>query len=237
MLFFRQIWLWLGPIGATVIIIVGLIVLHKDSSYSLNQIFSLSFILFGICWMISSLTEIIWIAGYPAVVLARNVSNIAGITATICFLLTGINVRYGTGIAFNPKVLITSFAIGACLSIVSIFDQVVLTEVDPLLGTQVIMGVPGIIALFVIPAILTLISVCIIISVSRKVDIPEKKQSLLLLAGGILFLTVGALLWAVQGFFLVIASYYGILALDLSILSTWLIGSLLCLRAFRKPPV
>jgi hypothetical protein len=228
--------LWLKPIGALAIMVVGLLVLNRNRSYSLNQLFSLSFLLFGFCWFFDFLKDFLWVIGYSAVLASRYLTIFTGIFASICFLLTGINVRYGTSIAFSLKFLLPSLVTGLGLSIVAILYQVVLPVPDPVEGTVILMELPALFALFIIPTLFTLVSVSIIISAALQVETPAKKRSLLLIAFGILFLSAGAISYALQGFFSASNPSYDLIRITLGLftLSIWLIGSLLCLFAFRR---
>lgn len=213
-----------------------MMVLYRNPSYSLNQLFSLSFFLFGFCWFLDFLKELLWLVNYTAVLASRYMTIITGIFASICFLLTGINVRYGTSIAYSPKILLPSIITGLGLSLVAIFYQVVLPVPDPVEGTVIIIGLPGLVALFIIPTLFTLFSVSIIISAARQVEKPAKKRSLLLIAFGILLLSAGAVFYAVQGLYSASDPSNDLIRITFAFLSlsVWLIGSLLCLYAFRK---
>lgn len=178
----------------------------------------------------------LWVVGYTAVLASRYMTIITGIFASICFLLTGINVRYGTSIAYNLKILLPTILTGLGLSLVAIFYQVVLPIPDPLEGTIIIMELPSLVALFIIPTLFTLVSVSIIISAALQVEQPAKKRSLLLIAFGILLLSAGAVFYAIQGLYSASDPSNDLIRITLGVftLSVWLIGSLLCLYAFRK---
>jgi len=220
------------PIGAAAIMVVGLVVLRKDPRYSLNQLFAASFLLFSFSQFFDLLKDVMWPSGYIVVVVSRGVSIATGVYATLFFLLTGINVRYGSHLALNPTVLILSAVAGAILSAVAIVDQYIAPVPDPVQLTVITMGAAGSAALFVIPSALVLASTLIIFSVYPRLEDPEKRRAILLLATGMLVLVIGGLAYAVEGLF---APFHPArLVLSMAGLVAWLTGAFLCLLAFRR---
>ena len=220
------------PIGAAAILIVGLMVLRKDPHYSLNQLFAASFLLFSFSQFFDLLKDVAWPAGYTAVVAARGLSIVTGVYATLFFLLTGINVRYGAHLALDPKVLTLSAITGAALSAVAMVDQYIAPIPDPLQLTIIAMGAAGSISLFVIPSALVLASTLILFSVYPRLDDPEKRKAVLLLASGVFVLVMGGLAYAVEGLFPPL--HPARLILSTAGLIAWLVGALLCLLAFSR---
>jgi len=179
---------------------VGFLVFYKAPTYSLNRLFALSFFLMGISWIFDTLKDILWLS-YFVIVLCRNISVITGIFSTICFLLTGLYVRYGIHKVFTWWVLFIHLITGIILSFVSIYDQVILPVPDPIKLTVIETGLAGSVALFVVPSILSFTSVIILYSASRQLEDQSKKRSAKLLAIGIFVLMIGTLFYAVENFY------------------------------------
>ncbi len=191
----------------------------------------------GISWIFDTLKDILWVS-YFVIVLCRSISVITGIFSTLCFLLTGLYVRYGIHRAFTWWVLFIHLITGIILSFVSIYDQFILPTPDPIKLTVIVTGLAGSAALFIVPSALSIASVIILYSASKQLEDQSKKRSAKLLAIGIFVLTIGTSFYAVENFYAPIDPmriYVTIIALVL-----YLFGVLISLLSFyprlRHPP-
>lgn len=221
--------LWIKPVVTIAFFIGGLLVFRKSPTYSLNQLFAFSFFLMGATWLFDTLKDILW-PSYLTIVICRNISITTGIFSTICFLLTGLYVRYGIHKIFNCWVIFTHLLTGIILSAIAISDQVIQTAPDPLLLTVIETGLAGSIALFIMPAILTLTSTIILFTTSRQLGDKSKRRSAKLLAAGMFVLMVGSLFYAVENFLLPTDPMR--ILVTISALISWLFGVLISLLAF-----
>ncbi|MFX1474312.1 MAG: hypothetical protein ACFFCO_02380 [Promethearchaeota archaeon] len=226
---------WMKPIGAAFFFIVALLVLRKDARYSLNQLFALSFLLFGATQIFDFLKDVLWSYGYPAIVLSRNISVVTGIVSTGLFLLVGIYVRYGAHQALRREILIINAILWIVLSVIAIFDQSISDTPDPVLLTRIYTGLFGMIALFIMTSVFVIASTIMLFSASRDLTDPKKRRSIQLLALGMLILVIGAIAYGLEGIFSSIFSPLDpiLLYITLTGLIAWLIGAILCLLAFR----
>lgn len=209
--------------------IAGLTVFRKAPTYSLNQLFAFSLFLMGATWLFDTLKDVMW-PSYLAVVICRNISITVGVFSTICFLLTGLYVRYGIHKVFNCWVLFSHLITGIILASIAVSDQVIQTAPDPLQLTVIETGLAGSVALFIMPGILSIASTFILFSTSRKMEDQSKRRSVKLLAIGIFVLMVGSAFYAVENFYPVtdpMRVYVTIFALV-----TWLLGVLISLLSF-----
>ena len=227
---------WMKPVGAMFFFLIGLLVLRKDLRYSLNQLFGLSFLLFGTCQLFDFLKDVLWAYGHLAIVLSRHISVVTGIFSTGLFLLVGIYVRYGAHRALNPITLAVSLLSWTILSVIAVLDQTIQATPDPVVLTQIDTGIFGMFALFIMTSVFVLASTVILFSSSRHLTDPTKRRSILNLSLGMLVLVIGAIAYGLEGILFttidpVILMYR--LAISLTGLTAWLIGSILCLVAFR----
>ncbi len=228
---------WMKPVGAAFFFLIGLLVLRKDIRYSLNQLFGLSFLLFGTSQLFDFLKDVLWVYGYPAIVYSRHISVVTGIFSTGLFLLVGIYVRYGAHRALNWTTLVVNLICWSLLSVIAVIDQTINPIPHEILLTQITTGFFGMIALFVMTSAFVIASTIILFSSSRHLTDPTKRRSILNLSLGMLVLVIGAVAYGVEGFLFgasvdpLILTYR--LAISLSGLVAWLIGSILCLIAFR----
>ncbi len=227
---------WMKPVGAAFFYLIGLLVLRKDTRYSLNQLFGLSFLLFGTCQLFDFLKDVLWAYGYLAIVISRDISAITGIFSTGLFLLVGIYVRYGAHRALNRTTLGVSLLGWTILSVIAVIDQTIDPVPHSVLLTQIDTGFFGMIALFVMTSVFVIASTIILFSSSRDLTDPTKRRSILNLSLGMLVLVIGAIAYGLEGVLFTTVDPVTLmyrLAISLTGLIAWLIGSILCLLAFR----
>ncbi|MFX1564006.1 MAG: hypothetical protein ACFFDP_11945 [Promethearchaeota archaeon] len=222
-------------IGAFFVLLVGLLVIRKEPSYWLNRLVAASFLLFSLSNIFEALASDFWFiivapmeVIYSWVVIIWCTSVITGIFSTLLFLLSAILIRYGSFEALRPRVLLSTLTSGIALSIVVFFNQIIYAVPDPIKGTVVYWNLAGLVALFVVPALITLASVIIMLTVYPDLENPKAKRSVLLLAVGVLFLILGILPYALSGLFPLFQ-----LLPNIGMTLFWTIGSLLCFLAFQ----
>jgi hypothetical protein len=221
--------LWVKPVVMIAFFVVGLLVFRKAPTYSLNQLFAFSFFLMGATWLFDTLKDIMW-PSYLAVVICRNISVITGVFSTICFLLTGLYVRYGIHKVFTCWVIFIHLFTGIILSAIAISDQIISPTPDPVKLTVIETGLAGSIALFIVPGIISIASAIILFLTSRRLEDQSKRKSVMLLAVGIFVLMVGTSFYAVENFYSVIDPMR--IYVTISALIFWFLGVLLSLLAF-----
>ncbi len=221
--------LWIKPVVTIAFFAGGLLVFRKSPTYSLNQLFAFSFFLMGATWLFDTLKDIMW-PSYLAIVICRNISITTGIFSTICFLLTGLYVRYGIHKIFNCWVIFILLISGIILSAIAISDQIIQPAPDPLLLTVIETGLAGSVALFIMPAILTIASTIILFTTSLQLTDKSKRRSVKLLAAGMFGLMIGTLFYAVENFLLPTDPMR--ILVTISALIFWLFGVLISLLAF-----